>query len=236
MRPKIVASVLLLAIGVVTLVLLVKGLAPGPLSPTAGSQTTAAPPAILARDGKGTVAPSGEKGALAPAAGSPPASSKTTGNASVAPPAASSAGSNTVIARTFEQERASRIQSDLDQISDAVVSGKDDPLALNKILDRITSPDPEVSRAALSAVVYSDDPAAIDRLKEILSQTEDPRTKTAIMDAMELMTPVPDPFEGVTNAPPDGPPHQRTAPTKATRGRPPGASPRPVKAPTPPGR
>lgn len=221
MRPKVIASVLLLGIGVITLALLVRGLVRAPVGP----ETTGVTPEIAVGGGS-------------PHSPAPPESAN---NATVNPLAGGGPPSNSVIARTFEEERAARIRGDLEQISDAVMSGKDDPLAADIILDRITNPEPEVSQAALSAVVYFDTPAAIARLKEIGNQMKDPRNRVAIMDAIELMTPVPDPFEGLTNTAPASLPQEQTAATRSANSKParpktlaipPGA----VKAPPPPGR
>jgi HEAT repeat protein len=91
------------------------------------------------------------------------------------------------IAKTPEQERADRIERDLDEVREAQAAGKDDPASLGKILDRVTNPEPEVRKAAIDAVLHLDDRAAIPLLKEALQKLEDPHDKAAILDAIEFL-------------------------------------------------
>jgi hypothetical protein len=222
MRPKVIATVLLVGIGVVTLVLFVNGLGQGNL------EKVSPPVAIVARDRSIST---GEKAAGQHSNGVGMVGN-TTADATV-PPRDPPPSEPSVIAMTFEQEHAARIEKDQDEMREALTSGNSDPATMNKVLDRLTHSDPEIRKEALSTAVNMGNQSAIPRLKEAMDQLEDPREKVAFMDAIDfLQLPTTIPFEDLTNFPPESLPNattNRTLKVGLGRGRQPAAPPGPAK-------
>ncbi len=64
---------------------------------------------------------------------------------------------------------------------------QDDPASLNIILSELTNRDPAIRKAALEATLQVRSREAIPRLLEAAEQTDDPREKAAIADAIEFL-------------------------------------------------
>jgi hypothetical protein len=157
MRAKTVIIVFLAVIGIVAAAVVFKAMTTGGEEPA----LTEGDPAIAA--------PSDPTG---------PATTAT----NVAPPPITS-----LVARTPEQERALRIEKDLDEINDALLGGSSDPEALPKALTRVTNAEPEVRKAAIEAVRHIGDRAAIPRLKEALEHAEEVEDKVAILETIKFL-------------------------------------------------
>ncbi len=63
----------------------------------------------------------------------------------------------------------------------------DDPDSLATILSELTNRDPEIRKAALDASIQFGSRDAIPKLMEAVSQTDDPKEKAEIVDAIELL-------------------------------------------------
>jgi hypothetical protein len=88
---------------------------------------------------------------------------------------------------TTDEERAARKAADIDAIQDALVDADHSPVSLMAISDRLANPDKEVRTAALEAAVHFGDTNIIPRLNEVLQQTEEPREKAAILEAIAYL-------------------------------------------------
>ena len=80
--------------------------------------------------------------------------------------------------RTYAERRAAELME---------LASQDDPVSLEMILSELTNRDPEIRKAALDAVLQIRSREAIPRLMEAAEQTEDPREKVAIADAIEFL-------------------------------------------------
>jgi len=67
------------------------------------------------------------------------------------------------------------------------LASQDDPASINIILSELTNRDPEIRKAALEATLQVRSREAIPRLMEAFEQTDDPREKAAIADAIEFL-------------------------------------------------
>jgi hypothetical protein len=89
------------------------------------------------------------------------------------------------------------------------LASHDDAASLDIILSELTNREPEIRKAALEATLQVRSREAIPRLMEAAEQTDDPREKTAIADAIEFLKlptlgEVMDKLgERATNAPPE---------------------------------
>ena len=93
-----------------------------------------------------------------------------------------------VIATTTDEDRAAQKQKDLDAISDALVSGNNDPAgAIQTIASRLENSDDEVRTAAREAAVHVGDTNIIPYLTSALDHLKNPREKVAIMDAIAYL-------------------------------------------------
>jgi hypothetical protein len=91
-------------------------------------------------------------------------------------------------AMTPEEARAAQIQGDLDEIREALANGTEDPGATEDILlGKVTSPEKEVRKAALEALMQMNDTNAIPRLQQAVKSIEDPRDKVAVLDAIAYL-------------------------------------------------
>ena len=68
------------------------------------------------------------------------------------------------------------------------LASQDDPVSLEMILSELTNRDPEIRKAALNATLQSRNREAIPRLSEAAEQTDDPREKAALADAIDFLT------------------------------------------------
>ena len=107
-----------------------------------------------------------------------------------------------LVALTPEEEVEERVQKGLAEIRNALLAGTDDPNGLFKVLDKITSPDADVRKAAIEAVRHLDNRAALPRLKEALPHLEDPEDRVAVLETIKYIE-IPDSTEEpVTNLAP----------------------------------
>ena len=89
------------------------------------------------------------------------------------------------------------------------LASQDGPASLDIVLSELTNRDPEIRKAALEATLQVRSREAIPRLMEAAEQTDDPREKAAIADAIEFLklptlAEVTDQMaERETNAPPE---------------------------------
>jgi len=67
------------------------------------------------------------------------------------------------------------------------LASQDDPVSLEMILSELTNRDPEIRKAALNATLQARNREAIPRLLEAAEQTDDPREKAAIADAIDFL-------------------------------------------------
>jgi len=63
----------------------------------------------------------------------------------------------------------------------------DDPASLNTILSELTNRDPEIRKAAVEATLQFGSRDAIPKLTEVASQTDDPKEKAEIVEAIEFL-------------------------------------------------
>ena len=63
----------------------------------------------------------------------------------------------------------------------------DDSDSLNTILSELTNRDPQIRKAALEACVQFGSRDAIPRLSDVVSQTDDPKEKAEIVEAIEFL-------------------------------------------------
>lgn len=91
-------------------------------------------------------------------------------------------------AMTSDEARAAQVQSDLDEIREALANGTEDPSATEDILmGKVTNPEKEVRKAALEALMQLNDTNAIPRLHQAVQRLEDPRDKVAVLDAIAYL-------------------------------------------------
>ena len=64
---------------------------------------------------------------------------------------------------------------------------EDDSASLDMILSELNNGNPEIRQAAVDAAVQFGSRDAIPRLMEAAAQTEDPKEKSAILDAIEFL-------------------------------------------------
>ena len=67
------------------------------------------------------------------------------------------------------------------------LASQDDPVSLEMILSELTNRDPEIRKAALNATLQARNREAIPRLIEAAEQTDDPRERAAIADAIDFL-------------------------------------------------
>ena len=108
-------------------------------------------------------------------------------NPSNAAPSKSNASKGSVVATTPAEDMAAQKQQDLEAIQNAFITGSSDPKTIATIGDRLFSPDAEVRAAARTAATHLDDTNMLPYLNTALEQTQDPREKVALLDAVEYL-------------------------------------------------
>lgn len=180
MRPKFIAVVLLLALGLLGVIALVqRGLRPQPLAPSPASSVASISERVRQHllAGSNKVAKGDSAGKLQQIVPAP------------------STGINGGLPVTSQQSQQSLTPGDLahakyvrHRIAELDALGMErDAGSLNTILSELENPDKEIRKAALEAVIQFGDRSAITRLQEIASRTEDAREKVDILDAIELL-------------------------------------------------
>ena len=92
-----------------------------------------------------------------------------------------------LVAMTPDEERAARVEKDLETLKNALLQSSDDPMGVFKALEKVTSPDSEVRKAAIEAVRHLNNREAIPRLKEALPRLEDPEDKVAVLETIKYL-------------------------------------------------
>jgi hypothetical protein len=152
MRPKIVILILIVAIGLVALAAVLKGVLGGRAPQDAKAPEP--PPAEPAH----------------PVATSPQVSANSSNSTAI-----------------LEQLRAAEIAKELDQVRELQADGAANPLATGLLLAKVTHREPEVRKAATDALVQLGDTNAIPGLEQAVGLVENPREKTALMDAIDYL-------------------------------------------------
>jgi hypothetical protein len=80
--------------------------------------------------------------------------------------------------RAYAEKRAAELME---------LASQDDPVSLEMVLSELTNRDPEIRKAALNATLQARNREAIPRLAEAAEQTDDPREKAAIADAIDFL-------------------------------------------------
>lgn len=176
MRPRVVASVLLLAVFFLGLAVLLSKILTPKASPPAGTAEAAVvadpKPNYLQKQGLAATVGSTNQVAFAKAN----LASETPGF----PVATNGHAPNTV-----DQENAKRIHKRVLELYDLAM--KDDTASRDEILSELKNPEKKIRHAALEAAIQFDDRSVVPYLKDAVAQTEDPREKVAILDAIDYI-------------------------------------------------
>ena len=167
MRPKVVALIILVPVGILLVAVLVLRVFfnEPPAKPPVGTRATPVPAAAA------TAAPSSNNNLLTtmPAAAVVPARTGTDAN---------------------DPEHTIRVQERIIELTNLAMNN--DANSLNKIWMELSNSDKEIRAGALDAVVQFGDRSAAPRLRALAAQTEDPTEKASMIaaaDYLELPTP-----------------------------------------------
>jgi hypothetical protein len=108
------------------------------------------------------------------------------------PPLSPNASNNAAV---VEQLRAKELAKELDQVRELLAQGPSDPATPELLLNKVTSREPEVRKAAVEALVQLNATNVIPGLEQALNQTDDTREKAILLEAINYLK-LPD------NAPP----------------------------------
>jgi len=122
----------------------------------------------------------GHKGDKAPDAPSEEAGPQETANVQANP---NSTNSQAVLAEL----RAMELAKEMDQVRELQASGAGDPGTIELLLRKVTSREPEVRKAAVQALVQLNATNAVPSLEQAVQLTEEPREKTALMEAINYL-------------------------------------------------
>jgi hypothetical protein len=159
MRPKIVILILGIGVGLVAVVVLLKGLT-GRHAGDVGGQT----PAVEA------------------SAGSPPATTnQAVKDVQVNPAANTVAGS--------EEMRAAAVEKELDAIRELLgeADGTNNSTIISALLAKVANPAADVRQAALEALKQLNDTNAVAGLEQAAEAIKDPRQKVAVLDVIDYL-------------------------------------------------
>ena len=101
------------------------------------------------------------------------------------PPQLNPNGSNS--AAVLEQLRAKELAKDLDQVRALQSQGAADPQTAELLLNKVTSRELEVRKAAVEALVQLNATNVIPGLEQALNQTDDTREKAALLEAINYL-------------------------------------------------
>ena len=87
--------------------------------------------------------------------------------------------------RTPEAEHEAYVEKRSEELMDLAMA--DDSDSLNTILSELTNRDPQIRKAALEACVQFGSRDAIPRLSDVVSETDDPKEKAEIVEAIEFL-------------------------------------------------
>jgi hypothetical protein len=161
MRPKIVILTLVVALVLIGIMVVLKGVMGGH-SGNAGGQTPAMETNVE----------------------SPPAA---TSDQVVEVVQVNPNSSNT--AAISEEMRAAAVGKELDAIRElqGEADGENNPIIITALLDKLSNPEAEVRKAALESLRQLNDTNAVPGLEKVAESTKDPREKVAVMDAIEYI-------------------------------------------------
>jgi hypothetical protein len=120
---------------------------------------------------------------------SPPESPKRTLKAPAADDSSSShqnreqAASNS--GATPEEQHDAYVEKRTEELMDLAMAEDSD--SLNTILSELTNRDPQIRKAALEACIQFGSRDAIPKLSDVVSQTDDPKEKAEIVEAIEFL-------------------------------------------------
>jgi len=161
MRPKAVILILGIGVGLIAVVVLLKGVTGGrPNKETqvvsTGEPTNQAPPAAI--------------------------NDQVVQDVQVNPNS-----SNT--AAIAEQLRAAEVENEVDQIQDwqGEADGTNNPSIITALLDKMSNSEAEVRKAALEALKQLNDTNAVPGLEQAAENIKDPREKVAMLDAIDYI-------------------------------------------------
>lgn len=163
MRPKIVILILVIGVGLVAVVVLLKGVTGGH---------------------------SGDAGVQTPASETQTHVESPTDATNVQVVQVVQVNSNSSnSAAISEQMRAAMIEKEVDQIRDlqGEADGANNPMIISALLAKLSHPEAEVRRAVLEAVKQMDDTNAVPGLEKVAENIKDPREKVAVMDTIEYL-------------------------------------------------
>ena len=161
MRPKIVILILVVALGLLGIIVVLKGL-------TGGHSGDAG----------------GQKPAVEASVESPTAA---TNDQVVQVVQVNPNSSNT--AAITEQLRAAEVENEVNQIQDlqGEADGTNNPIIITALLDKLSHPEAEVRKAVLDALKQLNDTNAVPGLEKAAESIKDPREKVAVLDAIDYI-------------------------------------------------
>jgi hypothetical protein len=164
MRPKIVILTLVVALGLLGIIAVLKGVMGGHAGDV-GGQTPVVEASVE----------------------SPPAATNDQVVQVVQVVQVNPNSSNTVA--IAEQLRAAEVEKEVDQIRDlqGEADGTNNPMIISALLDKLSHPEAEVRKAVLDALKQLNDTNAVPGLQQAADLIKDPREKVAVMDAIDFI-------------------------------------------------
>jgi hypothetical protein len=161
MRPKIVILILVVALGLLGIIVVLKGLTGGHAGDASGQK-----PVVEASVESPTAATNDE---VIQVVQVNPNSSNT--------------------AAVTEQLRAAEVEKEVNQIQDlqGEADGTNNPIIITALLDKLSHPEAEVRKAVLDALKQLNDTNAVPGLEQAAENIKDPREKVAVMDAIDYI-------------------------------------------------
>ena len=161
MRPKIVILTLVVALGLLGIIVVLKGVMGGDAGDV-GGQTPAVEASVE----------------------SPPAA---TNDQVVQVVQVNPNSSNTVA--IAEQLRAAEVEKEVNQIQDlqGEADGTNNPIIITALLDKLSNPEAEVRQAVLESLKQLNDTNAVPGLEKAAESIKDPREKVAVMDTIDYL-------------------------------------------------
>src|ERR1035437_8042517 len=161
MRPKIVILTLVVALGLLGIIVVLKGLTGGHAGDAGGQK------------------PVVEASVESPAAA--------TNDQVVQVVQVNPNSSNT--AAIAEQLRAAEVEKEMGAIRDlqGEADGTNNPIIITALLDKLSHPEAEVRQSALEVLKQLNDTNAVPGLQQAVESIKDPREKVAVMDTIEYL-------------------------------------------------
>ncbi len=88
-----------------------------------------------------------------------------------------------------EQLRAAGVEKELDQIRElqSEADGTNNPIIITALLDKLSNPEAEVRQAVLESLKQLNDTNAVPGLEQAAEKIKDPREKVAVMDTIDYL-------------------------------------------------